>query len=969
MGLGTALLQPQVTARAAPDSIAALFEDAQRLAAILAEDAASNGPLAGEIEAAFQAALPRLQSRIEPRLDAARTRLRPWLDGLRAFVDGLADSASEAEGDPAAIPRMAAQVLGQLRDLLAALTLPGIRQQLERARALIEDDLGLGPAALLGHVTDFLDDLAARFVDAHEGEDADIRRRRRLAANVTAAMRLRLDDITLPSADVELWARAIFRALRGSGIADALAQLDCAAEALEKAATAAAAAAEAARPQAQPVGAGIVPMKKAPEYSWYASWLLKEEDVPLLGLSDIKQKQGLINRFRVPQNNIDRHILDAWFTTPERETLETADLTPGEDPPEDLMLMVLAILNREMQKGAILPDLPGEGLIAEGLLTDEIKDLRSNYRDRQALLEYNRRVIERAYPSQIDEYTSKHARRFYRHFVKPIFGRLGAVWHEVQVTGDGKFVMCDDKPIHMGTECKWHDAPIFTEVRHGLWFDFDRVSADKLELTAQILLTAANFAKPIWHAIEVQPGHEAQAGLFSGLEFAEALQQSLFGKPLSAHFQLLGSGAHGAGIWLDCAAGWRGISLILTSLQGVVGRDDNDLGAYWLTTFMGDAIRTEKAIGYVNILPDVVLTFITLINSGRTPWGHSHSLPSGTSANHRIQDGITKNVDRLFELWLHSVYARDNYSIFLWADDGIGDRRTEAMAGHWFGASFGIALLSGLTGTLFVQITAWVEEWDRLGLTMKDSFLRFFFQYWIKNYLLNENDTDDGRYRPGGGNYRGYPDRDVAPSPYRLPMPGGTARYMGQGNQGLFSHNFITNTDFVTPANSANLQTYAYDFSHEFQQPISCVRDGTVWNPPLAGGGAAPFNENNLDSNTANANTLTIRHNTVDAEHDVLGGAPIQTYTVYVHLAQNGITNAPFWAVNPLAHGAPVAQGDLIALAGDTGMSFHNHLHLHVLADDGTGNPGNRTVPFVFDDVDSNDGVMRSITWYRSGNT
>jgi murein DD-endopeptidase MepM/ murein hydrolase activator NlpD len=99
----------------------------------------------------------------------------------------------------------------------------------------------------------------------------------------------------------------------------------------------------------------------------------------------------------------------------------------------------------------------------------------------------------------------------------------------------------------------------------------------------------------------------------------------------------------------------------------------------------------------------------------------------------------------------------------------------------------------------------------------------------------------------------------------------------------------------------------------------------------------------------------------------------------------NGITNAPaFGGATPTQEslspgaGTPVTQGDLIALAGDTGMSFHNHLHMHVLPDDGTGVPSTVfAIPFVFRDMvvgqvpnnsPLNDGNLKSITWYRSRN-
>jgi hypothetical protein len=969
MGLGTALLQPQITARTAPDGMAALVEDVQRLVAVLLNDAADDGPLAGVVEAAFLATGPMLQAQVEPRLEAAQRRMAAWIRGPRGLVDELAREVERVGSDPTAVLEVVRWLLQRLRGMAATLTLPGIRAQLQVVQGLVVDDLGLSPAKQLDLLRAFLDDLATRLATVLPGEDADVRRRRRLAASVVASLRMTLDDVVLPDFDIEAMARAIHSAIEEGGLAGPLAQIDCALEALEAGVTAAAAAGAAARPAARPVGAGVVPISGASLYYWYPSWLLNQHDIPLFGLSDIKEKAGLIAQFRRPQTDIDRHVRERWFSDAERAELDRDD--PGSPDPatREKLLLVLGVLNRAMQAGPVLDELPRGGLIAEDLLTDEIRALRTNLVADQTLLEYNRRVLERAYAQLFDGYSSKHTRRFVKHVLLPIFGDVGTVKHQVTVTGDRRFVMCDDKPIHIGTDVHWHHAPIFQRVPNGLWFSFrDDLGAQKCEIIAQVLLTAAAFVKPVVHVAKVQPGHAWQGGLYSGLEFGELLQQVLFGKPLSAHFQLKGSTAHGAGVWLDSAAGWRGLSVLMTSLEGTVGRNDVNQASFWLTTFLGDAIRTVKPLGWIDMGPNVLLSLITLINSRRVPFDGPHSLPSNPSANHKVQKGITKSIDKLFELLLHSAYPRDSYSIFLWNEAGIGDRRLEAMLGHWFGVSAGVAVLSGLTGTVVVQTIAWVEEWDRLGLTIKDSFLRYFFQYWITNYLKNENNTDGGRYRPGGGgSYRGYPEKTSAnPSPYRLPMPAGVALCVGQANQGLFSHNFIANSDFVTPANSAPLQTYAYDFSHQFREPIACVRDGVIV------GGVQNTIDTNPDTTSAGdatpQNMLTIRHSTIDPVHDVLDGAPVQTYSVYIHLANNGIRNAPLFGGTMPPAGTAVTRGQLIALAGDTGMSFHNHLHLHVVADDGLGNPGNRSVPFVFDDVDSDGGVPKSISWYRSGN-
>ena len=64
--------------------------------------------------------------------------------------------------------------------------------------------------------------------------------------------------------------------------------------------------------------------------------------------------------------------------------------------------------------------------------------------------------------------------------------------------------------------------------------------------------------------------------------------------------------------------------------------------------------------------------------------------------------------------------------------------------------------------------------------------------------------------------------------------------------------------------------------------------------------------------------------------------------------------------------------------AGDTGISFHNHLHMHVVPDPGPGASGDYrdfggngdTLPFVFSDEDApSDGVLKHFDWYHSSNT
>ena len=143
---------------------------------------------------------------------------------------------------------------------------------------------------------------------------------------------------------------------------------------------------------------------------------------------------------------------------------------------------------------------------------------------------------------------------------------------------------------------------------------------------------------------------------------------------------------------------------------------------------------------------------------------------------------------------------------------------------------------------------------------------------------------------------------------------------------------------------------------------------------------------------TGNWNFVLIRHDTLDPVHDRdQGGATVTTFAEYGH-GLNGGVRAAFAArgAAPTAIiGTRVTQGQVLMQAGDTGVSFHNHLHLHVrAATAGTPVPPTPpaatfapilpttlsayTLPFVFREarhIIGRDGPLRHLTWYRSENT
>ncbi len=960
MSLASALLQPQVIARPAPDREAALVEDITRLAALFLEDAAAEGGAGGALVRALRDTLtdrlPALQTLLAPRIDAARARVRGRFAGPRAALLGLIGDAPTAEGVLAAF----SDLLDGLAVGIARVDLPRIRAELAPLGLLLTEDLGLTGGLLrdigLGH----LDALGLRIEAAAAVEgDADSRRRLRLARALIARLRAELAGLEMPRIDLDALARLIARLLAGASVQATLREIACALRALSAAAEAGSAVAAALRPVPQPVGAGIVPVPGAIDYAWYASWLIQDIDNFFVCLSDLADPVRFLRLLRTGEVPLTAALRER-FSAPEIQRL--SDSADEAEPSRDTLLFALSLVNRAIQQGPLLGDgFDGPEVLTAAQQEADVAGLKADWEENQELHLLNRRVVEAAFGGAVDTLSGGFWRA-----LGGFFGPLtGWPRNQVYVTGDGRYVMIDDAPIHFGEGVRWFDAILFKEdVRGARWYDFHCVGPEACEILARVLFPAAEAGKAVWHLVDTQPGHEMQAGFAGGIEIADTVHQILLAKPLSAYFLEKGGHARRWGKSLDSMLGLKGMTTFGASFQGL--HTDAPAGnafACWVTVFLGDFFRTAGPVQTCNTLRDLVLCVVTLINF-RGPQDGPSSLPTNPSANRHKQGPITGLSDTLFIMALLGAYDRDDYSVHLWSDAGIADRRRRAMLGHWLGGSIGMGIASGLTGSIVAQTLAWAEDWAQLGKTIGVSVGKTFGLYWIFNYLLVENTTDDGRYRPGGGRMGGYPAKDPVASPYLLPMPGGRALYTGQANLGIFSHNFISNTDFVTPGNSSTLQTYAYDFAHDFDEPIACCRAGVVFS----------FREGNADSSTGQNNRIIIRHTTIDPVHDVFNGVAVQTYGVYLHLSQNGVTRAPaFGGTSPAqatngVPGTPVAQGDLIALAGDTGLSFHNHLHLHIVPDDGTGQPSNLiAMPFVFEDAPG-DGVLKSRTWYRSGN-
>ena len=277
------------------------------------------------------------------------------------------------------------------------------------------------------------------------------------------------------------------------------------------------------------------------------------------------------------------------------------------------------------------------------------------------------------------------------------------------------------------------------------------------------------------------------------LEFAEALNQFLFGRPVSGYDNLGAFGRWLASAWSGRAR-WRySEDRFRASTPEATG---GNIFLFWVTMFAGDIIRWAGPSSLLGTVRELMLGILTLVNFGGPRLGPS-TLPPSPAQNHLKQGPINSLMNSLFGLWLVSYYKREDHSIEIWSAANIGDRRERAFK-LWLGGGIGMGIAAGVATTLVAQIMAWAEDWARFGKTVGLASLTMVLQFWFLEYFQKEGDTDGGTYNPRGPrNFKGYSNKDT--SPYKLPYAKGEALYCGQANQGLWSHNDISNTR-VAPA-------------------------------------------------------------------------------------------------------------------------------------------------------------------------
>ncbi|MCG8671782.1 MAG: M23 family metallopeptidase [Pseudomonadales bacterium] len=528
---------------------------------------------------------------------------------------------------------------------------------------------------------------------------------------------------------------------------------------------------------------------------------------------------------------------------------------------------------------------------------------------------------------------------------------------EVWVTADKTQVVWrtvhgDDIVLHEGTDVKWTDAPYFSSETGEEYVLFEKVSADSMEFMAKLSYVLMEFGKMVWNTVDAtESGDHATAITHAIWNAFNTGFGALGDKPFISYLVQAAGWGQGHQGWMNLI--FPLIGTFLPSLEGRQTEADEAAGAFWFILLLDDILERFGHHALLGMIRDVWMSLFTLINNigGAEGSDSSHPINKEYTAALAGVGGYGAQI-----IFLKFIYKKEDYKYpvngFLWSFAG-------ALAG----------LCGGLVGTCLSAACATAFSTKDFFIDIGVETLKGFALFYVNAYSWVENDTDGGTFNGTNDAFSGYPSKED--SPYKLPYGIGETKMCVQGHQGMWSHFASDN------------QIYAVDFGFDQGELIRASRPGTV-----VGYFENVPNDNHTTSGDGGWNYIIIRHDqaedaSVRENHDTYhDNNTYITYAIYGHGRQNGVTEA-FHERGEM--GDPlhkvVAQGDVIMKAGNTGVSFHNHLHMQIKtrfeahAGAVAGNTldinsvdfTSDTMPFVFADVDG-DGVVSSLAFYTSQN-
>lgn len=467
----------------------------------------------------------------------------------------------------------------------------------------------------------------------------------------------------------------------------------------------------------------------------------------------------------------------------------------------------------------------------------------------------------------------------------------------------------------VAVESGWDDVP-----KSKIAFENSKLTPEVMERIAHISYLVGDFIEALMHAISME-GKPYAASIFNLI--TQAWKGSLTAGMGSSNdqswvnaYKVLGHN------WFDYGTQMLGTFLLGWIPEGNLALSRNQL--FYLLSGIRSMGELSFIANYVWLARESLLSILTLINTSSTS--------AATTNNHLKILGLSNLLSDI-GVWLGVwIPGRSTFGI-----------NNGGFVGYMFAGSIPGLLfpLFALGATQAFGSVSGAHFGNVLGQAASTTLFKWFL-YWN---IMWDGDTDNGRYL----GMMGYPDK--ANSPYLLPYENGLEKCCVQGNNGVFSHNDLTLN-----------QTYAYDFTHDHRDEILAIRAGIVTNWG-----------DSLGDDTHNSwNFVFIGHNgPVLSTYDVgQNGATGQTVAEYGHGAHMGVQHA--FALYGIPQNfisttgtrttpVPIRQGQVVMLAGNTGNSGHNHLHLDIRLVAGGG-----TIPFTFRNDVGGNGVPTSNRFYTS---
>jgi hypothetical protein len=511
-------------------------------------------------------------------------------------------------------------------------------------------------------------------------------------------------------------------------------------------------------------------------------------------------------------------------------------------------------------------------------------------------------------------------------------------------------------------------------------YTFKRYKPGPLETIAYVSAVAGNGLELLLHLISLEEGDYVSNTFHAFSQTGIGTYKLAKREPVNSLFE-----------WLVLRIGLT----LIASLEGIQTK-----GKFWLafrgwfcTLLIPDAFEMYLYKAASDTARDALLNFLTLRNYDG-PGSPPDSGPDNRPLNRtKLDSTVDLSILGLDQLMFVLFPRKDYEQPFASVGQGFKILLLWEVVINWAFGFAGIAI-----GILVGELLAGARDFSVIPTQIKRMLLSASISFIPSLYQSCEGDTAKGKYNPyGGPDFMGYENfgtltppgtarvkADNKDAPYKLPYAPGSSVYCVQGNQGLISHNFL------------NIQqTYAYDFCLNEDVEILAARPGTVvaWWEDV---------ENDSMGNPISWNFIAIRHDVDDAGNALAidqrfdlgpGGVPVRTIAIYGHGRKNSVTTAlningltpparsgGFAAVDSSVPAVKVKRGMPIMLAGSTGVSFNNHLHMHVIPDPGPDPGGGALVPtdfvgngnsmpFVFADVDrffTPKGVPMRLNFYSS---